>query len=144
MTAEQSSPANGSPAASSTGHRHGGAAPATGAHPVADLHVSAHVPIHAGARVHFDGAVYTAAGDDSYDKDWDGIEAADDPEHAALRLLHVARSMHDTSRWWTQRYVSTWRVGAYWPSDCSSAASDQMLNDSCSKPAVGGIDVRTL
>jgi hypothetical protein len=46
-----------------------------------------------------------AAGDDDYDDDWDGIEAADDPEHAALRLLHVARSMHDTSRWWTQRWT---------------------------------------
>ena len=46
----------------------------------------------------------TAKGSVSYDVDWDGIEAAPDPCLAAVKLLHVARQMVGTSRWWTVRW----------------------------------------
>ena len=45
--------------------------------------------------------VRTATGDAEYNDDWNGIDSSDDPALAALRLLHSARQMVDTSRWWT-------------------------------------------
>ena len=42
-------------------------------------------------------ALQTAKGSVSYDVDWDGIEAAPGPCLAALKLLHVARQIVDTS-----------------------------------------------
>jgi len=52
------------------------------------------------------GCVSTAAGQESFDRDWDGIEASSNPTHTAARLLHKARQMIDTSRWWTMRWPS--------------------------------------
>ena len=52
--------------------------------------------------------VRTATGDAAYNVDWDGIGSSDDPTLAALRLLHSARQMVDTSRWWTFRCWSEW------------------------------------
>ena len=48
-------------------------------------------------------AIQTAKGSVSYDLDWDDVGAAADPCLAAVRLLHVARQMVGTSRWWTMR-----------------------------------------
>ena len=45
--------------------------------------------------------VRTATGDAAYNADWDGIGSSDDLALATLRLLHSARQMVDTSRWWT-------------------------------------------
>ena len=45
--------------------------------------------------------VRTATGDAEYNDDWNGIGSSDDPALATLRLLHTARQMVDTSRWWT-------------------------------------------
>ena len=50
--------------------------------------------------------VSTAAGQESFDRDWDGIEASSNPTHTAARLLHKAQQMIDTSRWWTMRWPS--------------------------------------
>ena len=47
--------------------------------------------------------VRTATGDAEYNDDWNGIDRSDDPTLATLRLLHSARQMVDTSRWWTLR-----------------------------------------
>ena len=37
---------------------------------------------------------------DQYDVDWDDIDGAQSPTVAAERMLHTARQMVDTSRWW--------------------------------------------
>ena len=42
-----------------------------------------------------------------YNLDWGGVESAADPCLAALKLLHVARRLVDTSRWWTMRWPQT-------------------------------------
>ena len=47
--------------------------------------------------------VRTATGDAAYNVDWNGIATSDDPTLATLWLLHSARQMVDTSRWWTLR-----------------------------------------
>ena len=52
------------------------------------------------------GCVSTAAGQESFDRDWDGIESSNNPTHTAARLLHKARQMIGTSRWWTMRWPS--------------------------------------
>ena len=52
------------------------------------------------------GCVSTAAGQESFDRDWDGIESSSNLAHTAVRLLHKARQMIDTSRWWTMRWPS--------------------------------------
>ena len=48
--------------------------------------------------------VRTATGDAAYNADWNGIDSSDDPTLAPLRLLHSARHLVDTSRWWTLRW----------------------------------------
>ena len=48
--------------------------------------------------------VRTATGDAAYNVDWNGTNSLDDPALATLRLLHSARQMVDTSRWWTLRW----------------------------------------
>ena len=48
--------------------------------------------------------VRTAKGDVEYNVDWNGIGSSDDPTLATLRLLHSARQMVGTSRWWTLRW----------------------------------------
>ena len=50
------------------------------------------------------GTVTTATGSERYAIDWDGVEAVEQPTRAAARLLHNARQMVDTSRWWTLRW----------------------------------------
>ena len=45
--------------------------------------------------------ITTANGVFGYLHDWDGVASASDPALAAARLLHNARQMTDTSRWWT-------------------------------------------
>ena len=47
--------------------------------------------------------VQTATGDAEYNVDWNGIGSSNDPALATLRLLHSARQMVGTSRWWTLR-----------------------------------------
>ena len=51
--------------------------------------------------------VRTATGDAAYNADWNGIVSSDDPTLATLRLLHSARQMVDTSRWWTLRWPNS-------------------------------------
>ena len=51
--------------------------------------------------------VRTATGDAEYNADWNGIESSNDPTLATLRLLHSARQMVDTSRWWTLRWPNS-------------------------------------
>ena len=51
-----------------------------------------------------DPEIQTAQGAISYATDWDVTEAAPDPCLAAVKLLHVAWQMADTSRWWTMRW----------------------------------------
>ena len=51
--------------------------------------------------------VRTAKGDAEYNSDWNGIGSSDDPALATLRLLHSARQMVDTSRWWTLRWPNS-------------------------------------
>ena len=51
--------------------------------------------------------VRTATGDAEYNADWNGIDSSDDPTLATLRLLHSARQMVDTSRWWTLRWPNS-------------------------------------
>ena len=51
--------------------------------------------------------VRTAKGDAEYNADWNGIDSSDDPTLATLRLLHSARQMVDTSRWWTLRWPNS-------------------------------------
>ena len=51
--------------------------------------------------------VRTATGDADYNVDWNGIGSSDDPTLATLRLLHSARQMVDTSRWWTLRWPNS-------------------------------------
>ena len=41
---------------------------------------------------------------DQYDVDWDDINDAQTPTMEAARLLHTARQMVDTSRWWLMRW----------------------------------------
>jgi len=41
---------------------------------------------------------------DQYDVDWDDIDGAQSPTAEAARLLHTARQMVDTSRWWLLRW----------------------------------------
>ena len=41
---------------------------------------------------------------DRYDVDWDDIDGAQSPTVEAARLLHTARQMVDTSRWWLMRW----------------------------------------
>ena len=41
---------------------------------------------------------------DQYDIDWDDINDAQTPTMEAARLLHTARQMVDTSRWWLMRW----------------------------------------
>ena len=48
--------------------------------------------------------ITTARRQVEYHVDWDGVESADDPCLAAVKLLHVARRSVDTSRWWTMRW----------------------------------------
>ena len=48
--------------------------------------------------------VRTATGDAEYNADWNGIDSSNDPTLATLRLLHSARLMVGTSRWWTLRW----------------------------------------
>jgi len=50
--------------------------------------------------------ITTANGVFGYSNDWDGVTSASDPALAAARLLHSARQMTDTSRWWTMRWPS--------------------------------------
>ena len=50
--------------------------------------------------------ITTANGVFGYSNDWDGAASASDPALAAARLLHNARQMTDTSRWWTMRWPS--------------------------------------
>ena len=50
--------------------------------------------------------VATATGDEEYAVDWDGVAFLDNPTHAAAKLMHRARQMLDTSRWWTMRWPS--------------------------------------
>ena len=47
--------------------------------------------------------VRIATGDAEYNANWNGIESSNDPTLATLRLLHSARQIVDTSRWWTRR-----------------------------------------
>ena len=51
--------------------------------------------------------VRTATGDAEYNADWNGIDSSDDPTLTTLRLLHSARQMVDTSRWWTLRWPNS-------------------------------------
>ena len=51
--------------------------------------------------------VRTANGGAEYNVDWNGIDGSDDPTPATLRLLHLARQMVDTSRWWTLRWPNS-------------------------------------
>ena len=51
--------------------------------------------------------VRTATGDAEYNDDWNGIGSSDDPTPATLRLLHSARQMVNTSRWWTLRWPNS-------------------------------------
>jgi len=51
--------------------------------------------------------VRTAKGDAEYNADWNGIDSSDDPTLTTLRLLHSARQMVDTSRWWTLRWPNS-------------------------------------
>ena len=51
--------------------------------------------------------VRTATGDAEYNADWNGTESSNDPTLATLRLLHSARQMVDTSRWWTLRWPNS-------------------------------------
>ena len=51
--------------------------------------------------------VRTATGDAAYNADWNGIDSSDDPALATLRLLHSARQMVDTSRWWALRWPNS-------------------------------------
>ena len=51
--------------------------------------------------------VRTAKGDAGYNVDWNGIGSSDGPALATLRLLHSARQMVDTSRWWTLRWPNS-------------------------------------
>ena len=50
--------------------------------------------------------VSTAAGQESFGRDWDRTESPNNPAHTAARLLHKARQMIGTSRWWTMRCPS--------------------------------------
>lgn len=50
--------------------------------------------------------ITTANGVFGYSDDWGGVGSASDPAMAVVRLLHVARQMTDTSRWWTMRWPS--------------------------------------
>ena len=50
--------------------------------------------------------ITTANGVFGYSNDWDSVASASDPAMAAVRLLHNARQMTDTSRWWTMRWPS--------------------------------------
>ena len=47
--------------------------------------------------------VRTATDGAEYNADWNGIYSSNDPALATLRLLHSARQMVGTSRWWTLR-----------------------------------------
>ena len=38
------------------------------------------------------------------DTDWDDVDVAQSPAIEAARLLHTARQMVDTSRWWLMRW----------------------------------------
>ena len=49
----------------------------------------------------------TATSDAEYNTDWNGIGSSDDSALATLRLLHSARQMVDTSRWWTLRWPNS-------------------------------------
>ena len=40
---------------------------------------------------------------DQYDADWGDIDSAHRPAMEAERLIHTARQMLDTSRWWLMR-----------------------------------------
>ena len=51
--------------------------------------------------------VHTATGDAAYNGGWNGIGSSDDPTLATLRLLHTARQMVGTSRWWTLRWPNS-------------------------------------
>ena len=41
---------------------------------------------------------------DQYGVDWDDIDSAQRPAMEAARLMHTARQMVDTSRWWLMRW----------------------------------------
>ena len=41
---------------------------------------------------------------DRYDVDWDDIDGAQSPTVEAAGLIHTARQMVDTSRWWIMRW----------------------------------------
>ena len=51
--------------------------------------------------------VRTATGDAEYNADWNGIDSSNDPTLATLRLLHSARQMVGTLRWWTLRWPNS-------------------------------------
>ena len=57
-----------------------------------------------GDEPHEQGHICAPSGAVSYGKDWDGIGRATDKVTASLRLLHRARSMVGTSRWWTMKW----------------------------------------
>ena len=42
---------------------------------------------------------------DQYDIDWDDIDSAQRSAMEAARLMHTARQMVDTSRWWLMRWL---------------------------------------
>ena len=48
-----------------------------------------------------------ATGDAEYNDNWNGTGSSDDPALATLRLLHSARKMVDTSRWWALRWPNS-------------------------------------
>ena len=57
--------------------------------------------------------VRTATGDAEYNVDWNAIDSSDDPTLTTLRLLHSARQMVGTSKWWTLRWPNSaiWMLG---------------------------------
>ena len=50
------------------------------------------------------GSTSSITQSDKYDVDWDDIDGAQSPAVEAARLLHTARQMVDTPRWWLMRW----------------------------------------
>ena len=68
---------------------------------------AAYVTVAAESDAAAETKVRAATGDAAYNDDWNGIGSSNDPALAALRLLHSARQMVDTSRWWTLRWPNS-------------------------------------
>jgi hypothetical protein len=50
------------------------------------------------------GSTVSVTKRNQYDVDWDDIDSAQRPAMEAARLMHTARQMVDTSRWWLMRW----------------------------------------